>query len=140
MTTLVSMVPPEHVQTCWPQIEKYIEAAAEYTYGRYTADDIKTCLTDYDYQLWVAFDNDGMKGAVVTNIVTYPRKKFLCMQFCGGKDLKEWKAPMLSLLQKFARDIQCDGIESVGRPGWAKIFSGDGYKSIWVTYELPLGD
>lgn len=136
----VSMVPPEHVAACWPQIEEYISAAAEYTYGRYTTNDIKTCVTDYDYQLWVAFDEGGMKGAVVTNVATYPQKKYLCMQFCGGKDLKEWKPQMLSLLQRFAGDIGCDGIESVGRPGWSKIFSGDGYKSIWVTYELPLGD
>jgi hypothetical protein len=86
----------------------------------------------------IAFDEETFKGAVVTNIMNYPQKKILCMQFCGGEELKLWKQPMLDLLKRFARDLGCEGIESTGRPGWAKIFENDGYKATWVTYELPI--
>lgn len=114
-----------------------MEKAAEYTFGRYTAEDIKTSLTDYDHHLWVAFDNSGIKGAVVTNFLTYPRMKVLSMTFCGGVELNKWKSPMLELLQRFARDTGCDKIEAVARKGWAKAFKDDGYKENWVTFELP---
>jgi hypothetical protein len=60
------------------------------------------------------------------------------MQFCGGVELKHWKAPMLALLQQFARDTNCDGIEATARRGWAKIFQADGFQSNWVTFELPI--
>jgi hypothetical protein len=134
----VSLVPTQFIDTCWAKIEPFMERAAKYTYGRYTSDDIYDSVVEHDYQLWVAFDATGIKGAVVTNIVSYPKRKVLCMAFCGGHDLKKWKTPMLSLLQKFAKDMGCDGIEATARAGWAKIFSTDGYKQHWVTFELPV--
>ena len=134
----VSMVPPQLVNTCWKQIEPFMAKAAKYTYGRFTSDDIYDSVMEHDYQLWVAFDETGIKGAVVTNVMVYPKRKLLCMSFCGGYDLKEWKEPMLSLLQRYAKDMGCDGIEATARAGWAKIFLNDGYKQHWVTFELPL--
>jgi hypothetical protein len=134
----VSMVPKQYVQTCWSQIVPFMEKAAEFTYGRYTADDILDSITDYDHVLWVAFNEGKIKGAVVTDFVTYPKRKLLCMSFCGGEDLHEWKVPMLELLQRFARDTGCDGIEATARRGWAKIFKDDGFQDHWVTFELPV--
>ena len=135
----VSLVPAQYVDSCWDKIEGFIGKAAKYTYGRYTVDNIYDMVVEGDYQLWVAFNSDEVfKGAVVTNIMNYPQKKILCMQFCGGEQLKLWKDPMLALLKRFARDSGCEGIESTGRPGWAKVFQNDGYKATWVTYELPI--
>lgn len=134
----VSMVPTQYVDTCWAKIAPFLKKAADYTYGRYTVDDIYDSITDYDYQLWVAYEDGEFKGAVVTNFVIYPKRKVLCMSFCGGVELRLWKAPMLELLQRFARDTNCDGIEATARRGWAKVFQSDGYKSNWVTFELPL--
>ena len=134
----VSLVPPQYIDTCWGKIEEFIGKAAKYTYGRYTVSNIYDMVKEGDYQLWVALDGADFKGAVVTNIITYPQRKLLGMQFCGGDELKLWKEPMLALLKRFAKGVGCEGIESTGRPGWAKIFQNDGYKAHWVTFELPL--
>ena len=134
----VSLVPPEYVDSCWGKIEGFIDKAAKYTYGRFSTGNIYDMVKEGDYQLWIAFDTDKFKGAVVTNVVTYPQRKLLCMQFCGGEELKDWKDPMLDILRRFAKDVGCDGIESTARPGWAKIFQNDGYAANWVTFELPL--
>jgi len=134
----VSMVPAEYIDTCWSKISGFLDKAADYTYGRYKVDDIYDSITDYGYHLWVAYDNDEFKGAVVTNFMSYPQRKVLCMTFCGGENLAEWKTPMLELLQRFAWDTGCDGIEATARPGWAKVFQADGYKRNWVTFELPI--
>ena len=136
----VSMVPLEHVDACWKDVEKYLEGAAEYTHGRYTVDDIYDCVKEYDHTLWIAFNELGIKGAVVTNFVHYPRKKYLVMTFCGGEQLDQWKDPMLKLLQHWAFDNQCDGIEATARPGWARIFKNDGHKPLWQTFQLPAAD
>ena len=134
----VSLVPTQYIDTCWEKIEAFIAKAAEYTYGRYTVSNIHDLVMDGEYQLWIAYDGKDFKGAVVTNIINYPQRKLLGMQFCGGEELSTWKDPMLDLLKRFARDSGCEGIESTGRPGWAKVFQNDGYKATWVTYELPL--
>ena len=61
------------------------------------------------------------------------------MSFCGGEKLSEWKDPMLNLLQHWAFDSHCDGIEATARIGWAKVFKQDGHKALWQTFELPAG-
>lgn len=136
----VSLVPREHVEAVWPRLSHYMGMAAEYTFGRYTADDIKDSVLAYDHDLWIAFTDEAIKGVVVTNFVQYPRMRCLAMQFTAGEDLAEWKAPMLELLQKWARDNSCDRIESSGRPGWPRVFRNDGCNVLWHTYELPVAD
>jgi len=136
----VSMVPTKHVTDIWDAVSPHLKKAADYTYGRYEVDDILDCITDYDYTLWIAFDEESIKGAVVTMMAQYPRKKYLDMVFTGGVELESWKAQMLDLLQKWAFDNECSGIESTGRPGWAKIFKTDGHKPLWNTYELPVAN
>jgi hypothetical protein len=136
----VSAVPAEYVKQVWPDVVEYLRGAAEYTHGRYEVEDILDSITDYDYTLWIAFNEEGIKGAVVTNFSDYPRKRMLCMQFCGGTQLDLWKGPMLSLLQKWAFDNDCDGVEATARLGWSKIFKSDGHKPLWQTFELPAAD
>ena len=136
----VSMVPPEHVKQCWPAVKDYLEGAAKYTNGRYDVEDILASITDYEHSLWIAFDEETIKGAVVTNFAHYPRAKYLVMSFCGGEQLEDWKDPMLKMLQHWAHDNECDGIEATARLGWSKIFKSDGHKPLWQTFELPAAD
>jgi len=138
MTIQVSMVPRQYVDTCWDKVEPFLEKAAKYTYGRYTVDDIKATITDYDYDLWVAFEGDKIQAAVVTNFVVYPKRKLLCMAFCGGENMTIWLESMLALLRKYAAEMGCDGLEATARRGWGRVFKNDGYDSKWVTFELPL--
>ena len=134
----VSMVPAEYVDTCWTKIEPFIEKAAEYTYGRYSASNLYDMVKDDDHQLWVAYDGGDFKGIVLTNVMNYPQRRVLCMGFCGGIELKDWKTPMLNLLKRYAKDMGCDSIEAFGRPGWANVFKKDGYQTKWITFELPI--
>lgn len=136
----VTMVPKEYVQQCWPAVEEYLKGAAEYTHGRYEVEDIYDAIMDYDHTLWIAFDDEKIKGAVVTNFAHYPKKKYLVMSFCGGVELNTWKDDMLKLLQHWAHDTQCDGVEATARLGWTKIFKNDGHLPLWQTFQLPAAD
>lgn len=135
----VSLVPEDHVRTMWPKVKPHMERAAEYTYGRYDVDDILDSIIQYGHQLWIAFDKTKtVKGAVVTVMKQYPKKKYLDLTFIGGDDALTWKEPMLKMLQHWAYDNDCDGIESSGRLGWGRALRNDGYKMLWQTYELPV--
>lgn len=134
----VSIVPVEYIETVWPKIEGYLHGAAEYTYGRYTVDDIKHGLYNEPQHLWIAFDGEDIYGAVVTEFGDYPQMKTLIMHFTGGKQLNKWKVPMLGILQKFAKENGCKVIESYGRPGWERVFKDDGFRSRFMFYELPV--
>jgi hypothetical protein len=135
-----TMVPRQYVNEVWSQVSGYLEGAAQYTYGRYDLDDIYDAVMDYDHTLWIAFTEQGIKGAVVTNFSHYPKKKYLVMLFCGGVELDQWKDPMLKLLQHFAHDTNCNGVEATARLGWTKIFRDDGHVPLWQTFQLPAAD
>ena len=53
-----SLVPLDHVPGVWPQIEGYLARAAEYTYGRFDAEDIKDAVMQYNHDLWVSFNGN----------------------------------------------------------------------------------
>jgi len=134
----VSAVMPKDYELVWNEIYEYMEGAAKYTYGRFNVQDIKDGLYKNKWQLWIAFDKNKIHGAVITEIVEYPRLKALVTHFTGGTQLKLWKDDMLSLLRRFASDNGCQTIESHGRAGWKQVFKNDGFKSKFMFYELPV--
>ena len=135
-----SLVPTEFLDKVWPDVYGYMANVAARTHGRYEADDIKTLITDYDHQLWIAFDESKIIGAVVTCVLHYPRKSYISCPFVTGEEFSRWKKPMLELLQKWAKDNDCDGLESTARVGWSRVFKDDGYKVLWQTFELPAAE
>lgn len=135
----ITIIPNHEVDNIWNQIKDYAEGAAKYTYGRFTANDIRNGIkNNLNQQLWVAHDDGVIYGFVVTEPLDYPQLKSMIMYFTGGFDLHLWKYDMLSTIQKFAYSIGCDIIESQGRPGWERLFKNDGYKKRFVAYELPV--
>lgn len=136
----VTLIPTEAVGRVWKSVEPLMQKASEYTYGRFEAIDILDGLFKGEQLLWIAFDDANVYGAVVTEVYQYPRMRALMMHFVGGEKLAEWKAPMLSLLRKYAKDNNCSVLESYGRAGWGKIFKDDGYTSRFVFYEIPVED
>lgn len=60
---------------------------------------------------------------VVTQIVDFPRKRYLEIVFAVG-DLPDLKA-IYPTLEDFARTNLCDGMRAFGRPGWMRQFEID---------------
>lgn len=135
-----SLVPAEHVPNIWDAVRPFINKVTVLTGGRYEPDDVFDLVTNKGYLLWIAFDETDIKGVVVTFIMDYPRSKYLYLLMCAGEEGHSWKTPMLELLQRFARDSECDGLEATGRLGWAKIFKNQGYKPLWQVFEIPTGE
>lgn len=135
---IVSLVKKDDIELFYPAIYDYMNKCAVYTNGRFDANDIKDHLLEHDQQLWIAYEDNFIYGAVVTEITKYPKFNALTMHFTGGIKLPKWKQAMLSTLQRFARDAGCKVIESHGRTGWGKVFKHDGYKPLLTFYELPV--
>ena len=134
----VSLVPPELIPGLWPRIFPHLTKAAEYTFGRYEAEDILEFVMRGGAHMWVALDDEGVKGITVTRFWEYPRKRCLDVVFLGGEDWDEWKDAMFDIIQRWASESGCDVIESSGRPGFARAFKDRGYTPLWQVFEFPV--
>lgn len=95
------------------RLQSHIEAALEYSQGTHTADDVLEQISTGELQLW-----PGQNSVVVTQIITFPRKKVLHIFLAGGnqKELKE----MDPYVVQWAKDQGCTALTFTGRLGWSR--------------------
>ena len=95
------------------RLEPHITAALEYSQGTHTAEDVLNQISTGDLQLW-----PGKDSVVVTQLITFPRKKVLHVFLAGGnqKELKE----MDPYVVQWAKEQGCTALTFTGRMGWAR--------------------
>ena len=95
------------------RLQQHIEAALEYSQGTHTAEDVLEQISTGELQLW-----PGQDSVVITQIITYPRKKVLHIFLAGGNQ-KELKG-MDPYVVQWAKDQGCTALTFTGRLGWAR--------------------
>lgn len=93
---------------------KWIEAALEYSSGTHEFVDVVDGVLTGKMQLW-----PGERGCLVTEIVSYPRKKVLHIFLAGGK--LDQLLDMYDAVSAFGQMNGCDRMTLAGRPGWRKV-------------------
>lgn len=119
-------------------IEPMLEPACAVTHGRYTTADVFRLCEAGKMLMWIAFEQGVIHGCQVTQVIEYPSKRVLCSLFTAGRRLREWREPMMDLLQRYARDAQCAAIEGQGREGWVKMLEPWGARPMAILFEKEL--
>ena len=78
-----TLVPKEHIDLVWKDIEPFAVKCAKYTYDRFSADDMLEGIKTKDQQLWIAFDDNKIQGFWITEVLEYPQIKTLALHFMG---------------------------------------------------------
>jgi hypothetical protein len=90
-------------------------------------------------QLWLAFDaENNIDGVGTTEILQYPEKRMIAVQFLGGDRFNDWVWDMLEKFKDFGRDNDCTGIEATARMGFWKWLEQDDFSRSYVVYERSL--
>ena len=132
-----TLIPPAVIPTQWDKVSKLLEPAVEHSHGRWSMPALFDALYTERQQLWLGYtDPDEIKFALTTEIANYPCTKLLAIQFLGGDDYSEWSDDMTAMMERFAKDMGCSGVEAVARFGFWPMFKKRGYKRAYVTYEL----
>lgn len=119
----------------WPLIVTRIAKACKTTRGRYDETDVYRFVESKDWQLWIALDGNDIAAICCTEIINYPRKKYLRICIGTGKNRKQWQDLRYDL-ESFARANQCDGMESIARKGWLKIFTDYTQSHVFIEKEF----
>jgi len=139
----VSFIPTRYVDEVVPQILAYADKAATWSVaddGRYTEEDVLNEIDAGTVDLWLIYAETrrGPVGFFTTNIVTYSHTKRLALVHLAGEEghlNSEVMAKVFEVLERFAKDAGCEGLEFVGRLGWNKFVGAHGYvKKPQATY------
>jgi hypothetical protein len=131
------LILPGMVADTIPQLLPYLKKSEEQTRGRTTVDDILKFVLNGQMQLWIGHEEGRIYGHVITEVKDYPRRKMLVAQYCAWEPnhMQYMEDEMFDLLNRFAKDTGCSGIEFVGRPGWRDQARKYGFEVQSVVYQ-----
>lgn len=109
----------------WIKCRPWIESALPYARGTYAIEDVEDGITSGRFVFWA-----GDKSAVITEILTYPRKKVLHYFLLGG-DLEELQSFMEPRITAWGKLQGCSAVSGAGRPGLERVFAKSGFKPAW---------
>jgi hypothetical protein len=141
VTHTITMVPANYLNNLWPDVRTQLAKAIKRSNGRWNMEFLYAAILNGNQQLWVAFDSENnIDGVGTTEILQYPEKKMLAVQFLGGDRFNDWVWDMLDRFKDFGRDNDCGGMEATARMGFWKWLEQDEFSRSYVVYERSLED
>lgn len=133
----VVLIPLGMVADTIPQLLPHLKKSEERTRGRASVDDILRFVLNGQMQLWIGHEDGKIYGHVITEVKNYPQCKILVAQYCAWETghMQYMEDEMFDLLNRFAKDAGCSGIEFVGRPGWRDQARKYGFEVQSVMYQ-----
>ena len=137
----VSAVLPDHLFSCYPHIKHLLMRAVETSNGRYSLNDLLKEIYESDQQLWICYDGDPIeyRSICTTKMQEYPKCKLLGIVYASGDDMESWRDPLLDVLERFALDNGCSGLEMIGRRGWERVLKSRRWNVESQIYRMDLG-
>lgn len=114
------LAPVEFSIAEWLGARDAIMSAVERLSGAYAEEDVVASLLARQSLLWRLG-----KSAAITEIVNYPRKRYLSV-FAAGGELNEVKT-IIAAAEIYAAANKCHGIRIEGRNGWLRWAKELGY-------------
>lgn len=130
-------VPQDQVNGWWEVALPLMGTFFERVKGRYKPEHVLEALNSAMMQLWIVMQGHTVKAACLTEVMQFPNAKEFRIIMMVGADRELW-THFLSRLEEYARDIGCDKIIGIARPGWERIIDKMGYEKTHVYLEKDL--
>lgn len=136
MSLLIQPVPIEYVNRVWFDVEKFLLDALSYQ-DEMTLMQLKMRITDGDWQLLVATEDDKIVGAATVNYYNRADARVAFVTYTGGKFLAVPEA--LTGLKAVAVANGATVIEGAGRPAISRLWRQHfGFHEKYVVFQLKL--
>jgi type II secretory pathway component PulJ len=136
-------IPSSNLDDVWSLVKKDISEALSYSGNHTDAQFVYDTIKQSKMQLWVVWDKDKPTtidkyyGVVVTEIIQRKLKRSCQIFIMTGKHRQKWQH-LISVLEDFAEEQECQQMELFARPGWQKILQNYNYKRTHVVLEKPI--
>ncbi len=97
--------------------------------------DIEYDITSGEALLWLAWDGARIEAAASTSLIETDASKVCVLTACGGENMQHW-LPLLSKIEKYAKDEGCQCVRLFGRKGWLRVLKD--YEMTNIVIEKAL--
>ena len=136
-------IPTSNIEDVWSLVKKDISEALSYSGNHTDSDFVYDCVKENKMQLWVVWDKDKPTtlekyyGVVVTEIIQRKLKRSCQIFIMTGRHRQKWQH-LISVIEDFAEEQECQQMELYARPGWQKILQNYNYKRTHVVLEKTI--
>jgi len=138
-TIINTLVKPQDIGHIWVFAEKLLKKSAKRSEGRTNTSDIFSECIEGVSSLWIVYEEEEfpeLLGCGITQINHYPTGlKMLNIDHVAGVHQEKWTKGALDVLERFAKDTNCDGIESLAREGFWNWIKDDNWDRVAVAYQ-----
>lgn len=122
----IQHVPLEFVNMVWGRVEKFIVAAMEHAKGDYTAEHVKTYVTQGTWNLLVAVDDENeIHGAAAVGFYNRPNDRVAFIYAIGGRLISN--SDTFEQLKAYATSMGATVIEGAARESVARLWGKYGF-------------
>ena len=136
-------IPIQELDKVWSLVEKDIKGALAYSSQLTDSDFVYDLAKKGNFQIWVLWHKDEKitskkyYGVVVTEIIQRKFGKVCHIYIMTGRQRLKWQH-LISVLEDFAEEQECQQMELFARPGWQKILQNYNYKRTHVVLEKQI--
>lgn len=112
--------PPNQIEQRWGDLAPLFQLAVDESHEELNLLDVYNLALTGFYHVAIADDGEAPVAVICYRVAIKPRLRILLMELAGGTRLEEWMEPNEQYAFKLLRGLQCDRLELVGRPGWAR--------------------
>lgn len=103
----------------WPQIEPLLKPLLAIE-GHYLHSDVLAAHIGGAMTVWVSA-TDAVEAVMVTQLLTYPRKRICHVPWIAGKNLHSWAREFIDKVEQYARATGCQRMTGAYRRGWVRV-------------------
>jgi hypothetical protein len=130
------LISPEDAVKIWDRVGPMLQKVVDHTEGELQPEDFLDNIVNKYMHLWLAVEDADILMAMVTQIIEYPRRKTLRIIALSGKNFKETHSQFNDMIESFAIQAGCSGLELWGRKGWKKMLPD--WESNYIVFTKNL--
>jgi len=133
---MIRAVEPSYLDFYWARIFPQIKDSLNNTGNEQNPLHVYDKIKNKNYILLVVMEGRGVLAHVTLEKGEVPNKTFLNVVTCGGEKLKTWLGDILKVIEKIAKEMNCQSIYMAGRRGWEKVLTD--YQPTFTVFTKEL--
>jgi hypothetical protein len=130
------LVPNEWTARLWPEVEKHVAAAQEFSADEYTVEQVKTLVLTGVWNLLVATEEDKLCGAVVLAVTNRPNDRAAFIVTMGGKNIVSVDG--INQIKEIAVKLGATVLQGAVRESVARLAVKVGFTEKYKLIEVKL--